>query len=202
MLAALGKYSNVPVPKISCSCTDTNVIGTTFYIREYLEGRIFLNPGLPELNPKQRRVIYLATTKTLAAIHNVDVDAVGLGHYGRRENCCKRQVERWAKQYLASTGEGKPGRSPRMLELIDWLKQHIPAEDSKIRSKTGLVHGDFRIDNLLFHPSEDRVIGVLDWELSTLGNPMSDVAYNCMCFLINNNEFPVPQYGFDNGIMP
>lgn len=202
VLAALGKYSNVPVPKVFCFCTDTNVIGTTFYIMEYLEGRIFLNPGLPELNPKQRRAIYLATTKTLAAIHNVDVDAVGLGHYGRRENYCKRQVERWAKQYLASTGEGKPDRSPRMLELIDWLKQHIPAEDSKIRSKTGLVHGDFRIDNILFHPSEDRVIGVLDWELSTLGNPMSDVAYNCMCFLINNNEFPVPQYGFDNGIMP
>uniref|UniRef100_A0A0C9RJM2 TSA: Wollemia nobilis Ref_Wollemi_Transcript_14447_2911 transcribed RNA sequence n=1 Tax=Wollemia nobilis TaxID=56998 RepID=A0A0C9RJM2_9CONI len=203
VLEALGKYSDVPVPKVFCLCTDINVIGTPFYIMEYLEGRIFLNPGLKELNPKQRRSIYLATARTLAAIHNVDVDAVGLAHYGRRENYCKRQVERWTKQYLASTGEGKPDRNPKMLKLIDWLRQHIPVEDSRKGSKTGIVHGDFRIDNLIFHPSEDRVIGVLDWELSTLGNQMSDVAYNSMLFLINSSEVSVPSYfGFENGIIP
>ncbi|KAH9305548.1 hypothetical protein KI387_009952, partial [Taxus chinensis] len=156
-----------------------------------------------ELNPKQRRSIYFSIARTLALIHNVDVDRVGLGDYGRRENYCKRQVARWGRQYLDSTGEGKPDRNPNMLRLIDWLRQHIPAEDFRKESKTGLVHGDFRIDNLMFHPSEDRVIGVLDWELSTLGNQMSDVAYICMSFLINSSEDSVPvYYGFPDGKIP
>ncbi|GLJ10910.1 hypothetical protein SUGI_0137810, partial [Cryptomeria japonica] len=200
VLAALGKYTNVPVPKVFCLCTDKDVIGTPFYIMEYLDGRIFLNPALQELNPKQRRSIYLATARTLASIHNVNVDTVGLGRYGNRENYCKRQIERWTKQYLASTGEGKPDRNPNMMKLIDWLRQHIPGEDSRKGLKTGLVHGDFRIDNLVFHPSEDHVIGVLDWELSTLGNQMCDVAYSCMPFYLDSSNASVPSYyGFDNG---
>eukprot|EP00252_Welwitschia_mirabilis_P008884 TRINITY_DN21132_c0_g1_i1.p1 TRINITY_DN21132_c0_g1~~TRINITY_DN21132_c0_g1_i1.p1 ORF type:complete len:833 (+),score=156.89 TRINITY_DN21132_c0_g1_i1:185-2683(+) len=202
VLKSLGTYSNVPVPKVFCLCHDANIIGTPFYIMEYLEGRIFMEPGLVGIDPKQRRAIYLSIAKTLAAIHNVDVDAVGLGNYGNRENYCKRQVERWAKQYLASTGYGKAERSPKMLELINWLQAHIPVEDSIKGSKSGLVHGDFRIDNLLFHPNEERVIGVLDWELSTLGNQMTDVAYSSMPFLINNDECPVPLYGFQHGIIP
>ncbi|PRQ39277.1 putative acyl-CoA dehydrogenase/oxidase, protein kinase [Rosa chinensis] len=176
VLQALGNHTVVPVPKVFCLCTDPSVIGTAFYIMEFLEGRIFVDPRLPGVEPASRRAIYQATAKALASLHSADVDAIGLGNYGRRENYCKRQVERWAKQYIASTGEGKPERNPKMFELIDWLQQHIPLEDSS-GGATGLVHGDFRLDNLVFHPIEDRVVGILDWELSTLGNQMCDVAY-------------------------
>lgn len=184
VLNALGTYTLVPVPKVFCLCTDSSVIGTPFYIMEYLEGRIFLDPKLPGLSPNRRRAVYRATAKALASLHSADIDAIGLGNYGRRDNYCKRQVERWAKQYLASTGEGKSGRNPKMLELIDWLRQHIPAEDTSTTT-AGLVHGDFRIDNVVFHPIEDKVIGILDWELSTLGNQMCDVAYSCLHYLVD-----------------
>nr|KAJ0218827.1 hypothetical protein LSAT_V11C300110230 [Lactuca sativa] len=149
---------------------------------EFLEGRIFLDPMLPGIAPNRRRALYHATAKALASLHSADVDAIGLGDYGRRNNYCKRQVERWANQYIASTGEGKSERNPKMLQLIGWLRENIPFEDSS-GSTTGLVHGDFRIDNLVFHPIEDRVIGILDWELSTLGNQMCDVAYSCLFYI-------------------
>lgn len=184
VLNALGTYTLVPVPKVFCLCTDSAVIGTPFYIMEYLEGRIFIDPKLPGLAPNRRRQIYSATAKALASLHSADVDAIGLGKYGRRDNYCKRQVDRWAKQYLASTGEGKSPRNPKMLELVDWLQRHIPSEDSS-STKAGLVHGDFRIDNLVFHPTEDKVIGILDWELSTLGNQMCDVAYSTLHYAVD-----------------
>ncbi|KAK1280278.1 hypothetical protein QJS04_geneDACA019763 [Acorus gramineus] len=185
VLKALGDHTDVPVPKVFCLCTDASVIGTAFYIMEYLEGRIFLDLKLPELSPNRRKAIYKETAKTLAAIHIVDVNSVGLENFGRRENYCKRQIERWARQYLASTGESKPERYPKMLELIEWLRQHIPLDDSSEALGPCLVHGDFRIDNLLFHPNEDRVIGVLDWELSTLGNQMCDVAYSSLQYIVD-----------------
>lgn len=194
VLKALGDHTEVPVPKVFCLCTDPSVIGTDFYIMEFLEGRIFLNPALPGVSPSERKAIYLETAKTLASLHSVSVDSIGLGNYGRRDNYCRRQVERWAKQYIASTGEGKPERNPKMLDLIAWLRQHIPSEDSS-GTKGGLVHGDFRIDNLVFHPHEDRVIGILDWELSTLGNQMSDVAYSCMPYLIDMKHDETKPYG-------
>ncbi|XP_021898379.1 probable acyl-CoA dehydrogenase IBR3 isoform X1 [Carica papaya] len=184
VLRALGEHTQVPVPRVFCLCTDPSVIGTAFYIMEFLEGRIFLDPKLPGVAPKRRKLIYRATAMALASLHSADIDAIGLGKYGRRDNYCKRQIERWFKQYLASTSEGKPERNPKMFELVDWLQQHIPPEDSS-GVTAGLVHGDFRIDNLVFHPSEDRVIGILDWELSTLGNQMCDVAYNCMPYIVN-----------------
>ncbi|CAA3030184.1 probable acyl- dehydrogenase IBR3 [Olea europaea subsp. europaea] len=184
VLHALGTHTLVPVPKVFCLCKDSNVIGTPFYIMEYLEGRIYIDPKLPGVEPKQRRAIYHATAKALASLHSADVDAISLGNFGKRNYYCKRQVERWAKQYLVSTGEGKSNRNPRMLELIDWLRQHIPLEDSS-GATAGLVHGDFRIDNVVFHPIEDRVIGILDWELSTLGNQMCDVAYSCLHYIVN-----------------
>nr|GMD33261.1 probable acyl-CoA dehydrogenase IBR3 [Ipomoea batatas] len=184
VLHALGSRTLVPVPKVFCLCTDSSVIGTPFYIMEYLEGRIFIDPKLPDLPPKQRKAIYHATAQALASIHSVDVDAIGLGNYGKRNNYCKRQVERWAKQYLLSTGEGKSERNQKMLELADWLQKHIPLEDSS-GATAGLVHGDFRIDNIVFHPIEDKVIGILDWELSTLGNQMCDVAYSCLNYIVN-----------------
>ncbi|KAG5555130.1 hypothetical protein RHGRI_012606 [Rhododendron griersonianum] len=179
VLQALGVHTQVPVPKVFCLCTDSSVIGTPFYIMEYLDGRMFLDPRLPGLAANRRREVYRATAAALASLHSADVDAIGLGKFGRRDNYCKRQVERWARQYIASTGEGKSDRNPKMLALADWLRQHIPVEDS-LGETSGLVHGDFRVDNLVFHPTEDKVIGILDWELSTLGNQMCDVAYSCM----------------------
>lgn len=184
VLHALGNHTTVPVPKVFCLCTDTNVIGTAFYIMEYLEGRIFLDPSLPGIAPHRRNAIYREMARVLASLHLSDVETIGLGKFRRLDNYCKRQVERWNRQYMASTGEGKPARNPKMLQLVDWLQQHIPTEDSS-RTATGLVHGDFRIDNLVFHPFEDRVIGILDWELSTLGNQMCDVAYSCMHYIVN-----------------
>ncbi|XP_049403345.1 probable acyl-CoA dehydrogenase IBR3 [Solanum stenotomum] len=184
VLHALGTHTQVPVPKVFCLCTDSSVIGTPFYIMEYLEGRIFIDPNLPDVSPKRRRDICRAVSQALASVHSANVDAIGLGNYGKRKDYCKRQVERWAKQYLLSTGEGKSRRNPKMLELVDWLRQHIPLEDSSGET-AGLVHGDFRIDNVVFHPTEDRVIGILDWELSTLGNQMSDVAYSCLSYFVN-----------------
>ncbi|KAK9084270.1 hypothetical protein Scep_030741 [Stephania cephalantha] len=189
VLAALGAHTDVPVPKVFCLCTDPSVIGTDFYIMEFLEGRIFIDPKLPGVAPHKRKAIYSATAQTLASLHRVNADSIGLGNYGRRDNYCKRQVERWAKQYLASTGEGKPERNPKMLELARWLQQHIPLEDSS-GTTAGIVHGDFRIDNLVFHPNEDRVIGILDWELSTLGNQMCDVAYSCMPYIVDLGVYP------------
>ncbi|XVF38756.1 hypothetical protein REPUB_Repub20aG0129300 [Reevesia pubescens] len=183
VLKALGDNTKVPVPKVYCLCNDPTVIGTAFYIMEYLEGRIFVDPKLPGLAPERRSAIYQATAKVLASLHSANIDAIGLGNYGRRDNYCKRQIERWFKQYLASTSEGKPERNPKMFELVDWLRKNIPPEDSS-GAKGGLVHGDFRIDNVVFHPSEDRVIGILDWELSTLGNQMCDVAYSCMPYIV------------------
>jgi len=162
---------------------------------EYLEGIIYPDNTLPGVAPSKRRAIYFSTAKTLAAIHRVDVNAIGLQKYGRRDNYCKRQVERWEKQYLASTGEGKPARYQRMLDLARWLKENVPEEDSSAGAGTGLVHGDFRADNLVFHPTEDRVIGVIDWELSTLGNQMCDVAYSCLPYIIDATPTERTNYG-------
>uniref|UniRef100_A0A2P2LE15 Uncharacterized protein MANES_03G198800 n=2 Tax=Rhizophora mucronata TaxID=61149 RepID=A0A2P2LE15_RHIMU len=186
VLRALGEHTQVPVPKVFCLCTDRSVIGAEFYIMEFLEGRIFTDPKLPGVAPESRRKIYQETARALAALHSANVDAIGLGNYGRRDNYCKRQVDRWTKQYIASTGEEKSPRNPKMLELSDWLRQNIPCEDSS-GATAGLVHGDFRIDNVVFHPIEDRVIGILDWELSTLGNQMSDVAYSCLAYIVDVN---------------
>ncbi|KAG4157320.1 hypothetical protein ERO13_D02G055900v2 [Gossypium hirsutum] len=182
VLKALGDNTNVPVPKVFCLCNDPTVIGTAFYIMEYLEGRIFVDPSLPGVPPERRQAIYQATAKVLASLHSANIDAIGLGSYGRRDNYCKRQIERWFKQYLASTSEGKPERYPKMFELVDWLRKNIPPEDAS-GATGGLVHGDFRVDNVVFHPTEDRVIGILDWELSTIGNQMCDVAYSCMPYI-------------------
>ncbi|CAN4095986.1 unnamed protein product [Withania somnifera] len=153
-----------------------------------------------DVAPKRRRDIYRAVSQVLASLHSVNVDAISLRNYGKQKDYCKRQVERWAKQYLLSTVEGKSRRNPKMLELVDWLRQHIPLEDS-LGGTSGLVHGDFRIDNVVFHPTEDRVIGILDWELSTLGNQMSDVAYSCLQYYISLDD--VQEYdGFERSSFP
>lgn len=203
VLKALGAYTDVPVPKVFCLCTDSSVIGTPFYIMEYLEGVLYLDSKLPGITPAKRKTIYFAAAKTLADVHKVDVSAVGLQKYGKRDNYCRRQVERWERQYLQSTGEGKPSRYQKMIDLIRWLKENVPEEDSSTGLGTGLVHGDYRIDNLVFHPTEDRVIGVLDWELSTLGNQMSDVAYNCMTYIIDSTPTENISYrGYESPSIP
>jgi len=163
--------TGVPVPRALCFCDDVAVAGTPFYLMEYVEGRIFWNPALPRLAPSERAAAYEEMNRVIAAIHTVDPDAVGLSDFGRRENYVARQIERWSKQYRASELE----HIDSMERLIEWLPKHVPPDEP-----ARITHGDFRIDNLIFHRSEPRILAVIDWELATLGNAFSDFAYNCM----------------------
>ena len=165
--------TDVPVPKTYILCEDNAVIGSMFYIMEYLEGRIFWDSSLPEVSSNEERTaIYDEMNRVLAALHNVDIDAVGLREYGAPGNYVERQINRWIKQYRASETDF----IPEMEELITWLPENMPAYDGTVT----LAHGDYRLDNVMFHPTEPRIIAVLDWELSTLGHPLADLAYQCM----------------------
>lgn len=164
--------TDVPVPRMYTLCEDDSVIGSMFYVMEFMEGRIFWNGALPEQSPAERRAIYDEMARVLAAMHTVDLDAVGLSDYGRPGNYFERQIRRWSEQYRASETDPKPA----MEKLMAWLPANMPADDGQV----ALNHGDYRIDNLMFHPSESRVVAVLDWELSTLGHPWADLAYQCM----------------------
>ena len=169
--------TDVPVAEAYCLCEDESVIGSMFYIMEYMEGRVFWDSQLPEIESNaERAAIYEEMNRVLAALHNVDVDAVGLSDYGKPGNYFERQVGRWTKQYRASETE----HSPAMEKLIEWLPRNMPEDDGSVC----LVHGDYRIDNVMFHPTEPRIIAVLDWELSTLGNPLADLAYQCMAWAL------------------
>ena len=163
-----------PVPHVHALCTDDAVIGSWFYVMDMVEGRIFWNATLPDRTPPERTAIYDAMNATIARLHRIDHRAVGLGNYGRTGNFVERQVARWSRQYLA---DDVAGRDPNMDRLIAWLPDHIPAGD-----ETTLVHGDFRIDNIIFAPEADEVRAVLDWELSTLGHPLADFAYHLMMY--------------------
>ncbi len=165
--------SKIPVPKMHLFCEDTSIIGTSFYLMDYLPGRIFTNPLLPDTSTDERAAIYSSMNETLAKIHGFDWRNSELHNYGRQDNYFVRQIEIWSKQYLATKTE----HSEAMNRLMSWLPDHIPQDD-----ETSIVHGDFRLGNLIFHPDKPEVIGVLDWELSTLGNPMSDLAFNCMTY--------------------
>lgn len=161
--------TDVPVPQVYCLCEDDNVIGSSFYVMEYLEGRTFWDPTLPEIRSrKERKAIYDEINRILTAIHHVDVEAAGLSDYGRTGNYFARQISRWTRQYRASETEV----SPAMEQLIEWLPKNVPRE----QTRSHLVHGDYRLDNVMFHPTEPRIIAVLDWELSTLGSPLGDLA--------------------------
>jgi len=160
-----------PVAKSYGLCLDDTVIGTAFYLMEYVAGRVFWDPTLPQLARPERRAIYDAMNDVLARLHRVDYVRVGLGDYGRPGNYAMRQIDRWTRQYRASETE----TIAAMDRLIDWLPQNAQAEE-----ETTIIHGDFRIDNMIFHPTEPRVVAVLDWELSTLGNPLADFAYHMM----------------------
>ncbi|WP_251863230.1 phosphotransferase [Achromobacter sp. Marseille-Q4962] len=167
--------TDVPVPRMLHYCEDRNVVGTPFYLMSYAEGRVFMDPALPGLAPAERAAVYAEAGRVLAALHAVDPAAVGLAGYGRPGDYFARQVARWTRQYR----DTETARIAAMDALIDWLPRHLPRD-----GQTRLVHGDYRIDNLVFHPAEPRAIALLDWELSTLGDPLADLAYHCMCWRI------------------
>lgn len=166
--------SDVPVAPIRAICEDESIIGSPFYIMDMVEGRVFWDAALAGIPADQRAPIYDETNRVIAALHNVDYLAVGLGDYGRPGNYFARQIKRWSGQYLA---DELAGRDPVMDELVEWLPRAMPDGD-----ETAIVHGDFRIDNVIFHPSEPRILAVLDWELSTLGHPLADFAYHAMVY--------------------
>ena len=163
--------TGVPVPKMLAYCEDDSLIGTPFYIMQFLQGRVFMDQGLPGLSNAERTQIYREMNRVIAALHAVDYKVVGLGDYGKEGNYVGRQIARWTRQCKESTLPVNDS----MNKLMDWLPANLPAGD-----ETTLVHGDYRLDNLIFHPTEPRVIGVLDWELSTLGHPLADLSYQCM----------------------
>jgi len=170
----------VPVPRVYALCEDDGIIGSAFYVMEFLDGRIFWDQRLPEIAPAERREMFQSMNAVIAALHSVDWEAVGLGDFGRPGNYMGRQIARWSRQYHAS--ETEPIAA--MEHLIDWLPLHLPPEGAP-----AIVHGDYRMDNLVFHPTEPRVIGVLDWELSTIGDPLADFAYHAMSWRVTPELF-------------
>ncbi|MBN9068764.1 MAG: phosphotransferase [Rhizobiales bacterium] len=163
--------TDVPVPAMRLFCDDEGVIGTPFFIMDFVDGRVVKDAALPDALSAERRATFEAMGEAIAALHNVDVDAAGLSDYGRPEGYYSRQVARWTKQYRAS----ETSRIDPMEHLIEWLPENLPAGE-----RPALVHGDFRMENLILHRDEPRVLAVLDWELSTLGDPLGDLAYNCL----------------------
>ena len=167
-----------PAPRALALCEDESVIGTAFYLMAHVEGRIFWNPALPELKREERRPIFNAMNEGLAKLHAIDVAAAGLSDYGKPGSYFARQLQRWTEQYRASETE----TIEDMDRLIAWLARHVPADDGRV----ALVHGDWRIDNMIFDPRSPRLLAVLDWELSTLGHPFADLAYQCMQWRMPN----------------
>jgi len=173
--------TGVPVPRTYLLCEDESIVGTMFYVMDFLDGRILFDPRLPEVTSTgERAAMFDAMNEVIAALHTVDYKAVGLGDFGREGGYVARQIGRWSKQYKASETE----TIDAMERLMEWLPAHLPAHD-----ETTLVHGDYRLDNLIFHPTEPRVIGVLDWEIATLGNPLADFAYHVMAWRVSPDEF-------------
>jgi aminoglycoside phosphotransferase (APT) family kinase protein len=169
VMKALGD-TDVPVPRMLCLCEDPTVIGTKFYVMDWVEGRVFSEMLLPELTPAERQAVYLELARVLARLHRVDPSAVGLAEFGRPGNYYERQISRWTKQYEASKTE----ELPDMDRLMSWLPANIPAPGASV-----IVHGDYRLGNVMLHPEEPRIIAVLDWELSTLGDGLADLGYLC-----------------------
>ena len=165
--------SEVPVPKMVLFHAERDVVGTPFYVMERLQGRIFPEYSLPGMAPSERREIYMAMADTMAKLHQVDWAKIGLTDFGRQGSYFTRQIARWSKQWQIS----RTRESADIEHLIVWLQKNIPDE-----TETTISHGDFRLGNLMFHPTEPRVVGVLDWELSTLGHPLADVAFNCIAY--------------------
>jgi len=174
VLTALGA-TGFPVARVHGLCNDETVIGTPFYVMDMVEGRIFWDAAVPGVGDAERTAIFDAMNAAIARLHSVDFRAIGLGDYGRAGNYFARQITRWSGQYLA---DSDAGRDDKMDRLIAWLEKNIPDDDDA----TSIIHGDFRIDNIIFAPEEPRVLAVLDWELSTLGHPGADFAYHAMMY--------------------
>jgi len=174
------RQANIPVARSWVLCMDDNVIGTAFYVMEYVDGRVLWDQSLPGMSRAERAAIYDEMNRVIAALHKVDYHAIGLDDYGKPGNYLERQISRWTKQYRASETE----KIEAMEKLIEWLPQHIPPQD-----ETSVVHGDYRLDNVIFHRTEPRILAVLDWELSTLGHPLADFAYHCMYWRLTPGEF-------------
>jgi len=173
-------HTAVPVPRVYALCEDDAIIGSTFYVMEFLDGRVFWDQRLPGLAQAERRAMFDSMNAVIAALHSVDHIAVGLDGFGRPGNYMARQVARWSRQYQASETEPQPA----MDNLIEWLPRHLPPE-----GEPHIVHGDYRMDNLVFHKTEPKVIGVLDWELSTIGDPLADFAYHVMSWRVTPELF-------------
>jgi aminoglycoside phosphotransferase (APT) family kinase protein len=172
--------TQVLVPRVYALCEDDAEIGSAFYVMEHLDGRIFWDQRLPGIDAADRRAMFDSMNEVIAALHNVDYRAVGLADFGRPGNYMARQIARWSRQYRASETE----TIAAMDRLIEWLPQHLPPE-----APPAIVHGDYRMDNLVFHKTEPRVIGVLDWELSTIGDPLADFAYHCLTWRVTPELF-------------
>jgi aminoglycoside phosphotransferase (APT) family kinase protein len=176
--------SGVPVAQMHLLCEDENIIGRAFYIMEFMDGRVLWDQALPGFDNAGRAAIYGEMNRVIAALHSVDVVAAGLADYGKPGNYFERQIGRWSKQYLASVTQ----QITEMDRLIDWLPANMPA-GARDSTTAAVVHGDYRLDNLVFHPTEPRVMAVLDWELSTLGHPLADFSYHCMAWHIPPGVF-------------
>jgi aminoglycoside phosphotransferase (APT) family kinase protein len=179
VISALSKVG-FPVARPHVLCEDESVIGTAFYLMDYVEGRVLWDPALPGMTRAERAAIWDEQNRVIALLHSIDYRAIGLEDFGKPGNYIARQVERWSKQYRASETQ----RIEAMDNLIGWLPKNIPPE-----AGTTVVHGDFRLDNTIFHPTEARILAVLDWELSTLGDPLADFAYHCMSWHIPPDKF-------------
>ncbi len=172
--------TGVPVPKVHALCTDNTIIGSMFYVMEHVDGRVLWDPTLPGSTPAERTALFDSMNATIAKLHSVDYAAIGLDGFGRPGNFLERQLGRWIKQYRAT--ETEPVEA--MDRLIDWLQRHIPPA-----GETRVVHGDYRLDNLIVHKTEPRIVAILDWELSTLGDPLVDFAYHAMAWRITPDLF-------------
>ncbi len=174
----------VPVPKMYCLCEDESIIGRAFFVMQFIEGRIVWDQSLPNNNPPERAAIYAEMNRVIASLHQVNIADVGLSDFGKPGNYFDRQISRWSKQYRASETE----KIDAMERLIEWLPANVPAQ-TLAQEEVSIVHGDFRLDNLIFHPTEPKVLAVLDWELSTLGHPLADFSYHCMTWHISPGAF-------------
>ena len=185
--------SGVPVPQTFHLCNDESLIGSVFFVMEYIEGQIYWDPSLPELNKVQRGETYQEMCRVLATLHQVDIDTVGLSDYGKPGDYFARQINRWTQQYIASQTESIAA----MDAVIDWLPANLPADNGRV----ALVHGDYRLDNMIFNASEFRITALLDWELSTLGHPLADLAYQCMQLRMDPGKHLSGLNGVDRAVL-
>ncbi|MDP9108734.1 MAG: phosphotransferase [Pseudomonadota bacterium] len=179
VMDALNK-AGFPAAKQYTLCTDESIIGRAFYVMEYVDGRVLWDQSLPGMTPDERAAYYDEMNRVIAQLHTIDYAAIGLADYGKPGNYFGRQIDRWTRQYKASETE----KIDAMDQLIEWLPKNIPPGDA-----TSIVHGDYRLDNMMFHPTEPRILAVLDWELSTLGHPLADFSYHCMSWHIPQGQF-------------